>query len=157
MLGLRGRRHAIGERHDVEALLVRAPHRRLDAAVGQEPTERDRLDALAPQDEVEVRAGERVETTLALDDDVVGLRRQVVDDVRSPRALDERLVVDDAGEDAVRVIGDLVVAVGEADRRVDHGGTRRPAPRRPPASRSPACASTPSRPRRLRGGRLRPT
>ena len=55
-----------------------------------------------------------------------GLRREIVDDVGSPRALDESLAVDDAVEDAVRVIRDLVVALGEADRRVDDGGAGGP-------------------------------
>ena len=51
-------------------------------------------------------------------DDVAVLRREVVDDGGAPGALDEGVAVDDALEDAVGVGADLVVALGERDRRV---------------------------------------
>ena len=51
------------------------------------------------------------------------LGSEVVDDRRAPAALHEGVAVDDALEDAVRVRAELVVAVGERDRRVHDGGT----------------------------------
>src|SRR5512139_3293467 len=109
----RGRRDAVGQREDVEALLVRRAHRRLHAAVGEETAERDVADALAAQDEVEVGAREGVQAALALDDDVPLLGREVLDDRGAPGALDERVALDDAGEDAVRRGADLAVALRE--------------------------------------------
>src|SRR5665647_2864809 len=110
---------AVGERDDLVPTLVRRPHRRLDAAVREEARQRHGLDALAAQDEVEVRARERVEAALALEDDVAVGRCQVADDLRAPAALDEGVRVDDPLEDPVRVARDLVVAGRELDRRVD--------------------------------------
>jgi hypothetical protein len=110
-----GRGHAVRERDHAEALLVAAAHRRLDAAVREEAAECDRLDAAGSQDEVEVGGGERVEAALALDDDVALLWRERVDDLGAPLALDERGRVDDALEDAVRVLGQLAVAGREGD------------------------------------------
>jgi ATP-binding cassette, subfamily B, bacterial len=118
VLGDRRGRRAVGQRDHLVPVLVAGPHRRLHAAVGEETAENDRRDALAAQDEVEVRAGERVEAALALDEDVAVLRREFVDDGRAPAALHERAAVDDALEDAVRVPAELVVAGRERDRRV---------------------------------------
>ena len=46
------------------------PHGGLDAAVGEEPSERDGVDALGDEDVLEVGVGEGVEALLALDDQV---------------------------------------------------------------------------------------
>jgi hypothetical protein len=121
-----GRRgEAVVECDDLVAVLIAGAHRRLDAAVGEETAQDDGRDALATQDEVEVRAGNGVQAALALDHDVTVDRRELVDDRRSPRPLDERLPVDDALQDAVGVRRDLVVALGEGDRCMHHGDTGR--------------------------------
>jgi hypothetical protein len=126
---LRGRRgDAVRERDHVVALLVAAPHRRLDAAVREEAAERDRRDSAGAEDEVEVGRRERVEAALPLGDDVALLRRERVDDLGAPLALDERARVDDALEDPVGLVGELAVARREGDRSVDYcgaGGPRR--------------------------------
>ena len=127
VLLLRRRRDAVGQRDHSVAVLVGGAHGRLDAAVGEEATDDHGVYALAAQDEVEVGAGEGVEAALALDDDVRLGRGQLVDDRCPPAALHERVAVDDALEDAVRVPGQLGVPGGEGDRRVhdrDAGGAR---------------------------------
>jgi hypothetical protein len=68
--------------------------------------------------EVEVGAGE----ALALDEEAAVRRGQVAGDRGAPGAPDEGVAVDGALQDAVRVCGDLVVALGEGDRRVHDGG-----------------------------------
>ena len=67
-------RRAVLERDDVVALLVSGPHRRFDAAIGQESAERDGRYATASQDEIEIGGGEAVQAPLAFDDDVARLR-----------------------------------------------------------------------------------
>src|SRR5918999_5623595 len=126
LLGRR-RRDAVRQRDDVVALLVARAHGRLDAAVRQEAAERDRRDAAAAQEEVEVGRGERVKAALALDHHVALLRRERVDDLGAPIALYERSGVYDTLEDAVGVEGKLAVARYVGDRRVDDrrpGGSR---------------------------------
>ena len=59
-------------------------------------------------------------------DDVAVFRSEVVDDSGAPRTFHESLSVDDALEDSVRMRGDFVVPLGEGDRCVHHGDTRRP-------------------------------
>src|ERR1019366_5654857 len=118
-----GRSDAVVQGDDLVAVLVARSHGRFDAAVGQEPSEGDGGDALAPKDEVEIGAGEGVQTSLALDDDVAFLRGQFVHDCGAPGSLDERVAVHDALEDPVGVRTDLVVSLVERDGSVHDGGT----------------------------------
>src|SRR5580698_1331743 len=89
LLFLADGRRAVLERDDVVALLVPGPHRRLDAAIGQESAERDGRYAAAAQDEIEVGGGEAAKAPLAFDDDVTPLRLQRVNDLRAPASLAE--------------------------------------------------------------------
>src|SRR5665647_960838 len=76
----RGRSDAVAQGDHLVAVLIAAAHRRLDAAVGEEATEHERLDSLAAQDEIKVGAGESVQPPLALDDDVALLGSHLVGD-----------------------------------------------------------------------------
>ena len=115
MFGRRRRGGAVGQRDDAVAVLVARSHRRLDAAVGEESGEDDRLDSLAAQNEIDVGAREGVEAALALDEDVALRRGEIVDDRGTPRALHEGVAVDDALEDSVRVPCQFAVARREGD------------------------------------------
>ena len=128
LLFLAERGRAVRQRDDVVALLVCRAHRRLHTAVRQEAAECDRRNSAAAQDEVEVRAREGVQPTLALDHDVAAVRCQVLDDLGAPRALAERFAVDDAFEDTVWLGCELVVVVGKGDRRMDDHRPERPRP-----------------------------
>src|ERR1019366_5500001 len=103
------------------AILVASAHGRLDAAVGEEAAQDDRRDSLAAQDEVEIRAGEGVESALAFDDDIAFLGIEFLRYRRAPGALDGGVAVDDALEDAVGVRADLVVSLREHDWRMHDG------------------------------------
>src|ERR1700683_2620581 len=89
LLFLADGRRTVLEGHDVVALLVPGPHRRLDAAIGQKSAERDGRYAAAAQDEIEICGGEAAQAPLAFDDDIARLRLQHVDNLRAPASLAE--------------------------------------------------------------------
>src|SRR5271166_329808 len=115
-------RRAILERYDVIAFLVPGPNGRFHAAIGQETAESDGRNSPAPENEIKVRRGEPAETAFAFDDDIAGLWLQDIHDLRTPSSLAERLAVHNALEDAVRVRTQLMIVVGERDRRVHNRG-----------------------------------
>src|SRR6202165_2071950 len=88
------RRRAVLERDDLEPALVGAAHGRFDTHVGEKAGQRHGLDALAPQDEIEVGARKGVKPTLSFDDDVFGVRLQYLDDGCAPRSLAKSVVVE---------------------------------------------------------------
>src|ERR1700689_2936532 len=92
LLFLADSRRAVLERDDVVALLVSGPHRRFDAAIGQEPAKRDGRYAAAAQDEIEICGGEAAQAPLAFDDDIARLRLQRVDNLRAPASLADDLL-----------------------------------------------------------------
>src|ERR1700722_11386793 len=89
LLFLADGRRTVLECDDVVALLVSGPHRRFDAAIGQESAERNGRYPPAAQDEIEIGGGEAVQAPLAFDDDVARLRLQRIDDLRAPGSLPE--------------------------------------------------------------------
>src|ERR1700733_16088738 len=111
LLFLADGRRAVLEGDDVVALLVSGSHRRLDAAIGEKPAERDGRYPAAAQDEIEVGGSEAVEAPLAFDDNIARLRLQRMDDRCAPGSLAERFAVDYALEDAIRRRTQLMVVV----------------------------------------------
>jgi hypothetical protein len=118
LLRLAERRCAVLQRNDLVALLVSGSHGRLDAAVREESAECDRVDTAAAENKVEIRAGEAAQAALAFDNDIAGLRLEDVDDLRAPAALAERLAIDHALQNAIRLVAELAVAFDERDWRV---------------------------------------
>lgn len=109
LLLLAQRRCAILQRDDVVALLVSGSHRRLDTAVRQKAAECDGVDAAAAKNEIEVGAGKPTKAALSFDNDVARLGLERIDDLGTPAALAKRLAVDDALEDAVRLLAETPI------------------------------------------------
>src|SRR5271166_2082453 len=107
---LRECRRAIRERHDTETLLIARACSGLDTAVCQEPGHGQSLYPARAKDEVEIGAGECVESALSLDNNVVRPRRERIDDLRSPASAHKCIRVHNAFEDAVRFRGNLAIA-----------------------------------------------
>ena len=76
LLFLRERRRAIGQCHDAEALFVACARGRLDTAVCQESGNSQRLYPARTQNEIEIGAGEGIESAFSLDDNIVRTRRK---------------------------------------------------------------------------------
>ena len=65
-------------------MLVGSAHSRLDAAVGEETTKNDILDAILPEEKVEVGGMEAAKARLALADQVSGTGLHDIADRRTP-------------------------------------------------------------------------
>mmetsp|Transcript_46340 Transcript_46340/g.150416 ORF Transcript_46340/g.150416 Transcript_46340/m.150416 type:complete len:312 (+) Transcript_46340:131-1066(+) len=116
---LGGRRARVGQRDHVEALFVGGAHGRLNAAVGEEPGQHNRLDAVRLELRLEVGAREGVEAPFVLDDDVARLRLHGRVEVGVPAPLGEELVAGASREDAKPLVRVVARVLLEADRCVE--------------------------------------
>src|ERR1700728_1000903 len=102
---------AVFQRHDVESAFIGTSHRRLDAAVRQEASQRHSSYSLAAQDEIEIGRGKGIKAAFSLDNDILGMWREGVNDGRAPRTFAKGLLVDYTLQNSVRGTGQLAITL----------------------------------------------
>src|SRR5262252_2901001 len=81
------------ERNDVVTEFIAGPHRRFDTTICQKPSEGDRIDFAASENEIQVCRCKPIKSPFPFDHDVSRLGFEGLDDLRSPGALLEDLPV----------------------------------------------------------------
>ena len=113
---------AILHHHDVEALVGEAADGRGDALVGEDAADDDVLDAEVAQEQAQVGAGERAVGGLE-DGDLVGLRRQLGDELGFPGGVRQEQVVEAGLLLAQRAVAAVLGQAGDAgEQALDAGG-----------------------------------
>jgi len=102
-------------------MLIGSTHGRLDAAVGEETTKNDILNAILTKEKVQVRGMESAKTRLALADQIGGTRLHRIADGRPPFSSLEGFALLYGLEDAVRIAGNLLVSILKGNWYVNDG------------------------------------